>query len=174
MEEEKDEKGGQSSGEGGLTKREVGVGGYRVRGEIWNMEYFAERNRGEEGGKGRWEEKKKSGEEKETTRGKKEGRKEERGWKEVERAGGVRERKKGARGGREGEGERNRERGRVIQCPPRAVVAMGTPISPWELTSEFHNPLASCLGWNTINTHANTQAHTDTHTRRHTQANRRV
>lgn len=66
--------------------------------------------------------------------------------KEEERADeGERERER--RGG-----ERHRER--VIQCPPRAVVAMGTPISPWELTSEFHNPLASCLGWNTINTHA--------------------
>lgn len=52
--------------------------------------------------------------------------------------------------------ERCSKRGeRVIQCPPFAEVAMGTPISPWELTSEFHNPLASCLDWNTINTHAN-------------------
>lgn len=67
---------------------------------------------------------------------------------------------------REKEGERGREKGkqRVIHCPLFAVVAMGTPISPWELTSEFHNPLASCLDRNTINTH--TQIHTQrrTHT----------
>lgn len=41
------------------------------------------------------------------------------------------------------------KRARVIQCPPCAAVAMGTPISPWELTSEFRSPLASCLDWNT-------------------------
>lgn len=57
---------------------------------------------------------------------------------------------------REKETGRKRGRARVIQCPPFAVVAMGTLISPWELTSEFHNPLASCLDWNTINTHTHT------------------
>lgn len=37
----------------GVTERESG-GGYRLRGEIWNMEYFAEGKREKEGGKGRW------------------------------------------------------------------------------------------------------------------------
>ena len=77
--------------------------------------------------------------------------------------------------------ERCRKRGeRVIQCPPFAVVAMGTPISPWELTSEFHNPLASCLDWNTIKTRKHTQTNivlrerTRTHTHTYTQTNKWV